>query len=169
MKSLSTKEIAKCGLAAALVFIFTYTFKIPSPNGYTHLGDAFILLSVLVLGRQKGAFAGGIGAALADFVGGYAIWVLPTFIIKFLMAYVMGLFAEKILASSSWGYITGAVIGGILQIILYTVVKLPIFVLSYALIRLPGLTVQTICGIIIAVILAGVLDKANVLKMVKEM
>ena len=169
MNSLNTKEIAKCGLMAALVFIFTYTFKIPSPNGYTHLGDAFILIAVLVLGRQKGAFAGGIGAALADFAGGYAVWILPTFIIKFIMAYVMGLFTEKIFSSSSWGYIVGSVIGGIIQIALYTLVKIPLFGISYAIVRLPGLTIQTICGIVIAVILVGVLDKSHVLKFVKEM
>ena len=56
-----------------------------------------ILIGVLTLGGKKGAIAGGIGAALADFIGGYMQWVFPTLIIKFLMAIVMGLFIEKIL------------------------------------------------------------------------
>ena len=106
MDNLNTKEIAKCGLMAALTFIFTYTFKIPSPNGYTHLGDCFVLLGVLVLGRKKGALAGGIGAALSDLLGGYMVWVLPTFFIKAIMAYVMGTIVEKVMPENKFNYIT---------------------------------------------------------------
>ena len=81
MEKYSVKEITKTAAMAAIVFILTYTFKIPFPNGYTHLGDCAILIGVIVLGRKKGAWAGGIGAAMADLISGYAQWIIPSLII----------------------------------------------------------------------------------------
>ena len=91
-KQFTTKEITKIAMMAALVFIATYSLKVPSLHGYTHLGDCMIFISVLLLGGKKGAIAGGIGASLADLVGGYMVWIVPTFFIKFVMACIMGLF-----------------------------------------------------------------------------
>lgn len=169
MGKLDTKDMVKCGMMAALIFIFTYTFKIPAPNGYTHLGDCFILLSVLILGKERAALAGGVGAALADMIGGYMVWVVPTFLIKAIMAYVMGLVVEKWMPDIKLNYIIGAVLGGILQIILYTIVKMPLFGIAYAITRLPGLVVQTVAGIVLTAVIVAVLHKTQILKMIKEM
>lgn len=77
---------------AALVFIATYTIRIPIPatSGYINLGDGMVFLSGILLGPMYGAFAAGLGSALSDMIGGYAFWVLPTLLIKGLMAYVVG-------------------------------------------------------------------------------
>ena len=87
------------GVMAALVMAATSFFKIPVPatNGYVHLGDALIFLSVLVLGRRNGTIAAASGSALADLLGGYAHWAPWTFVIKGLMAFV----AATILYSGS--------------------------------------------------------------------
>ncbi len=97
MNQITTKKITYTGIMMALVFLGTYVLKIPTPftNGYIHLGDAFVFLSGLVLGPVYGALAAGIGSALADLLGGYAQWVLPTFIIKSLMAAIIGYLALK--------------------------------------------------------------------------
>lgn len=95
---------------AALVFIAIYVLKIPALNGYAHLGDCMILISVLLLGGKKGALAGGIGAALADLLGGYMQWVLPTFLIKAVMALIMGYVIDKWHHNGNW--LAGAVLGG---------------------------------------------------------
>ena len=87
----TTKEITKIAMMAALVFVATYSLKVPSLHGYTHLGDCMIFIAVLLLGGKKGAISGAIGASLADLVGGYIIWILPTFFIKFIMASIMGI------------------------------------------------------------------------------
>ena len=34
--------------------------------------------------------AAAVGAALSDLLGGFFVWVVPTFIIKGIMAFVMG-------------------------------------------------------------------------------
>lgn len=159
----STRDITSAAIIAALVFIATYTFKIPAPNGYTHLGDCMIFIGVLVLGSRKGALAGGIGAALADAVGGYSEWIIPTFFIKGLMALIMGLFTYKLLKNNRFGWLVGAVVGGIVQITLYTVVKIPFSGLAYALTRLPGNIAQTFIGIAAAGVIITVLNEGGII------
>lgn len=86
------------GLMAALTFISTsiLAFPIAFTNGYIHLGDGLVLSCGVVLGKKYGALAAGIGSALADIYLGYASWALPTFIIKALMAYVVGYIYEDL-------------------------------------------------------------------------
>ena len=59
------------------------------------MGDSMIFLSVLILGKRDGAFAGALGGALADLLCGAAIWIGPTLIIKFIMAWIMGIIWEQ--------------------------------------------------------------------------
>lgn len=79
-------------LMTAFVFITTSLIKIPIPftNGYIHAGDMSIFIAGILLGPLHAAFAAGVGSALADFLGGYAHWVLPTLIIKSLMGLLIG-------------------------------------------------------------------------------
>ena len=90
------KDIAVVGLMIALVFIGTFYFKIPTAFGYTHLGDCMIILATCLLGTKKGAIAGALGAGLADFIGGYTAWVLPTMAFKAAWVLVMGFIAFKL-------------------------------------------------------------------------
>ena len=75
--------LADSGMMAALVFVATYFFKLPVAvtQGYIHLGDGFILLGAALLGRPAIA-AAAVGSMLADLLGGYTLYVLPTFVIK---------------------------------------------------------------------------------------
>lgn len=99
MKEIKMQTLVKTALMMALVYIFTTAFKVPTPltGGYTHLGDCMIFLAVLLLGRKNGTIAASFGAALADLLGGYVIYVIPTLIIKAVMAFTMGTFVEKIM------------------------------------------------------------------------
>ncbi len=85
-------------LMTALVFVATFTIKVPVPftNGYIHPGDSMVFLAGLLLGPFYGAFAAGIGSALADLIAGYTFWMIPTLLIKGLMGFVVGLIATKI-------------------------------------------------------------------------
>jgi len=88
-----TKKIVLTGLMTALVFLLTFSLKIPIPftSGYIHLGDSMIFLSVIAVGPFYGAFAAGVGSMLSDLISGYAQYALPTLIIKSIMALLMGL------------------------------------------------------------------------------
>ncbi|MBP3649740.1 MAG: ECF transporter S component [Clostridia bacterium] len=85
----NVQRLALGGLMAALVCVATSFFKLPVPitQGYIHLGDAFVLVSAAILG-PLGVAAGAIGSMLADLLGGYFQYLLPTFVIKGLVALV---------------------------------------------------------------------------------
>ena len=89
MKKLNVQKLTLCGVMAALVFVMTYFPKIPVPvtGGYVHLGDGAIFLSVLLLG-PLGIPAAAVGSMISDLIGGYMVYVLPTFLIKGLVALV---------------------------------------------------------------------------------
>ena len=50
----SLKRITKIAMMAAIIFVCTYTFKVPIAitGGYTHLGDCAIFAGVMILGRK---------------------------------------------------------------------------------------------------------------------
>lgn len=89
------KKIILTALMMALVYLATTIIKIPTTNGYIHLGDGFVFLSAILLGPFYGAVAAGVGSMLADILGGYAQWALPTFIIKSCMAFIMGIIIRQ--------------------------------------------------------------------------
>jgi uncharacterized membrane protein len=96
-KNNSTMQLILTGLMMAMIVVATMLIIIPTPftNGYIHLGDAMIFLSVLILGWKRGAVAAGAGSALADLLIGYAVWAPWTLVIKGAMGAVMGLFILK--------------------------------------------------------------------------
>lgn len=70
MKNKSVKNVVYYGATTALVIVATAFIKIPTLNGYIHLGDGIIL----VAGALLGPFAfipSAVGSALADYISGY--------------------------------------------------------------------------------------------------
>ena len=53
MTNETTRRIAKTALMIALIFVCTFTIKLPNPatGGYTHMGDCMAFLAVLYLGK----------------------------------------------------------------------------------------------------------------------
>ena len=88
-KYFTTRELVFTALMTALVFAATYLPHIPIPLGYAHLGDAVIFLLALLAPRRSTLFAACIGSALADLLGGFALWIVPTLVIKFVMAEIV--------------------------------------------------------------------------------
>lgn len=87
-RQLDVRVLAMGGLMTALVFVFTFSLKIPSvtQQGYVHAGDAFVLLSGILLGPLVGFISAAMGSALADLIGGYFIFIPATLVIKGLEA-----------------------------------------------------------------------------------
>lgn len=163
MRQNKITELCETALFTALVFLGVSIFKFPSAFGYSHLGDCMIFLSVLMLGGKRGALAGGIGAALADLIGGYAIWIVPTLISKAIMALVMGamikgqIFGLK--GRALW--LVAAVSGGVLQSLGYTAARMIFYGTAAGLASIPGLTFQTGTGIVLAFLLSEALQKTS--------
>ena len=95
MKTNTTDKSVKLvltGLMTALVAVCVMILPIPIPmtTGYVNLGDGMIFLAVLLVGWKYGAFAGGVGAGLADILLGAAAWAPWTLVIKAGMAVILG-------------------------------------------------------------------------------
>ncbi|MBR2001450.1 MAG: ECF transporter S component [Firmicutes bacterium] len=88
-----TLRLVLTGLMTAVVTVCVMALPIPIPmtTGYVNLGDGIIFLSVMLLGWKYGAFAGGVGASLADILLGAAAWAPWTLVIKAGMAMILGL------------------------------------------------------------------------------
>lgn len=79
----------------ALCCVMTALPKIPLGLGYVHMGDMVVFLCAFLPGGWVGVAAAGLGSALADLLAGYPDFVLPTLIIKALMALSVYLIANK--------------------------------------------------------------------------
>lgn len=90
MQTGKVKKLCIAGVFAAIIFITTaYFFHIPvgANGGYLHFGDAFIYLAASILPAPYAMAAGAVGAALSDALSpGGIVWVLPTIVIKSLVA-----------------------------------------------------------------------------------
>ena len=83
-------------MGLAMVATILIRIPVPATQGYVHFGDTILILSVLILGKKNGALAGAFGQALADLLGGYAIFAPVTFIAKLLMGLLIGVAIEKL-------------------------------------------------------------------------
>ncbi|MCR5607581.1 MAG: ECF transporter S component [Lachnospiraceae bacterium] len=91
-----SKTISYTAVMAALCFLATFIIKIPVFQGYIHLGDAFTLLSGIVLGPFYGALAAGLGALFADVLAGYTEYAIASFVIKAAFAFIAGTLFYKL-------------------------------------------------------------------------
>ncbi len=91
-----TNKLVMTALMMCMIIVLTMFVKVPIPltQGYVHLGDAMIFISVMLLGWKYGAAASAIGSAMADIFCGVAMWAPWTLVIKFIMALVMGKILE---------------------------------------------------------------------------
>lgn len=106
-------------LFAALIYVsVSFLFHIPTGlnNGYIHLGDTFIYLGATLLPFPYGLIAAALGAGLADLLSGAAIWVIPTIIIKPLMAYCFKSNSDKLMNKRNY---IAIIVAGIINVVGY--------------------------------------------------
>ncbi len=155
-----TKKLVLAALFAALTFCATFVIKIPTATGgYVNLGDSLVLTSAWVLG-PIGILSAALGSALSDLLGGYPIYILPTFIIKGLMAFVAwGLFKVIAIKKTFISRIIGAIAAEIIMVGGYYLVEAVFMGYGFggALASVPGNAVQAVFGIVSGVIITEVL------------
>ena len=93
----SLLKITYTGIFTAIILIATSVIKFSTGlgEGYIHLGDSFVYLSACILPFPFCLIAGGLGGALADILSGYAIWAIPTMLIKMLNAVPFAIICRK--------------------------------------------------------------------------
>ena len=80
------KHLVMAALFSSMVYVMTALVKIPTHQGYIHIGDGVIYLAASLLPMPYAMMTGAVGAGLADYLSGYPMWVIPTMIIKALSA-----------------------------------------------------------------------------------
>lgn len=90
-------RIALLAIMIAVTTVFTVVPKIPIPGteGYVNLSDVAITFASVAFGPVVGLVAGGIGTALADFMGGYGQWAGISLLAHGLEGLLIGLIARQ--------------------------------------------------------------------------
>ncbi|MDZ7542602.1 ECF transporter S component [Clostridium sp. MB05] len=161
----NTKRLIVISLLAALCYVGTFiNIRIPigTSTSMIHLGTTAIFIAAVLVGKDAG-LAGGIGCALFDLLSDFAVWTIPTFIIKGLTGYVAGKisFSKKRNGESLKCNIIAFISGGIISLVGYFLANLFIFgmTLGNAIASLVTSITTTTIAIIIAVPLATAIKK----------
>jgi uncharacterized membrane protein len=154
MLRFGTREIATSVVMAALVCVATLLIQIPIPatKGVFNVGDTFVMVAALTFGPIVGFFAGGFGSSIADFIGGWYVWIPFTLVIKgiegFLVGAIMALEGE---GAGTRTRILAWLIGGLEMVVGYFLVQYYMFGFGAALTELPFNILQMTVGGIIGV------------------
>ena len=106
-------NVVQLVIFTALVYTATIVIQIyqAATGGYFNLGESMIYLAALVSTPLVAGVAGGVGAALADYTTGYAIFAPGTLIIKFAEGYLAGLLIRRM--RGRWAGALSSVVGAL--------------------------------------------------------
>ena len=170
MKTNNVTKLVTAALMAAMTCVVTMILpiKIPLGNeGYIHPGDAFVMISGIILGPLYGSLAAGIGSALSDLLLGYANYILPTFVIRSIAAFLCSYTYRKILGKS---IILPTILSGVVVTLGYFLYENLIFGNSFvaAIAGVPFNLLQNVMGTVLVVILLPLLRKVPQVKAMME-
>ena len=155
----------------ALTVVSTMFIRVPLVLGYINLGDAFVLLSVFILGPVYGTIAAGVGSALADLFG-YITYAPGTLIIKTLMVILAYLFYKLLLKATKKAMLAemvGGVAGAIIMAFGYFFYETLFFeTAAVAIINVPWNLVQGAIGVVISTAVMRILSATKVIDKLKD-
>ncbi|MFQ7624736.1 MAG: ECF transporter S component [Streptococcus salivarius] len=100
MKSDKTRELVILSLYAALIIVSVQFIRIPFGPQFVHLGNALVVIAVLIFGARKGALVATVGLGLFDIINGYAAEVWITILESLIVCLVLYFVFEKLLKSN---------------------------------------------------------------------
>lgn len=166
-----TMKIVLGGLFAALTCVATMMIRIPTLKGYVHIGDCMVIASGIILGPVGGGLAAGIGSMLADLLGGYYVFSVATFVIKFLAAMAAGLtfaaFQKLFKKHNLPGTILGGLASEIVVVLGYFVFEIFYEGFAAAVTEIIPNCVQGVTGLILAAALTPLLLKIPMIRDIK--
>lgn len=97
MSSSRVTMLALLAIMVAVTAVFTLLVRVPIPGtpGYFNFSDVAITFTAVTFGGLPGLVAGGLGAAIADLLGGYPQWAVLTLLAHGLEGWVMGILAGR--------------------------------------------------------------------------
>ncbi|HKL99136.1 MAG TPA: ECF transporter S component [Mobilitalea sp.] len=166
MKTDQLRKYVTAALMAAMTCVATFILHIPTPGGgYIHPGDAFVLLSGIILGPLYGSLAAGTGSLLADLLAGYAVYAPATFILKALAAVVAALIFRR---GKMGTVILAGFLGGAIITSGYFIYEFFLYGFAGALKQIPPNGIQNVSGIILSVLLFPLLRKIPQIKEIMD-
>ena len=77
MKNDNTRELVELSLYAALIIVTVQFIRIPFGPQFVHLGNALVVIAILIFGARKGALVATVALGLFDIFNGYAaeVWI----------------------------------------------------------------------------------------------
>ena len=168
----NTKNYIFTAMFASLILMGTSFMPIPTFNGYIHIGDALIYLCCAFLPLPFSLLAAGIGASLADLIGGYAQFIPFTFVVKALMTIFFSNKSEKILSRKN---AVALIFAGLVNIVGYYIAEMILYgqdtfakTLIVSASSIPGNIIQSVGSSVIFVVVAFALDKIDFKKNIRN-
>lgn len=165
MKNDKIIKLVTAALMAAMTTVVTMLLpiKIPYGNGmYIHPGDAFVMLSGIILGPLYGGIAAGIGSMLADLLLGAPQYALATLVIKLLSAMAAAYIYRKVKPHSV--ILSGAISGIIVTLGYFIYERFLYGNFATPLAGAPFNLLQNVMGLILAALLLPILRKVPQIK-----
>ncbi|WP_105118169.1 ECF transporter S component [Streptococcus suis] len=97
MKQNHLRSLTEVSLFAALICVVVFFIRIPFGSQFVHLGNALVVVGVLLLGAKKGAVAASLGLGIFDLLSGYASVAWITILESLIVCLILHLFYEKFL------------------------------------------------------------------------
>lgn len=102
MKNSNTKsavkirEMVEISLMTAITYLAVSFLHIPyGSGGVVHLGDSIIFITAVLLGTRQAVISGAVGMTMFDMMNQYAQYAPYTFVIKAVMALILGLIVNS--------------------------------------------------------------------------
>ena len=159
----SLLKITYTAIFTAIILVATLLIKFSTGmgEGYIHFGDCFIYLTACVLPFPYCLIAGALGGALADILGGFAVWSIPTAIIKALIALPFALVCRKHKSNKALSKHTVlmTIFSGMITVLGYFVAECILYSVASATLSLVGNGIQAVASGILFIIIAKATDK----------
>ena len=152
---LDATVVAMSAVVAAAVAVATMAVSIPIGIGYLNFGEIVIYTAAFLFGGIVGGLGGGIGAAAADVILGYAMYGPITLVAKGLEGYVVG----RLSGTSTRSKVVAVAAGAPIMIVSYVLARayfegVPAALLS----ELPSDILQAAVGLLVALPLSRALE-----------
>jgi len=158
------KNMLLTALFGAMVYVVTAFVRIPTHQGYIHVGDGIIYIAASILPLPYAMAAGAIGGGMSDYLSGYAAWVLPTVVIKAAQAALFRSNRSKIVTKRN---ITALVLASFVCIGGYYLAGGIMYGdFLTALSDVPTNFIQSMASAVLFVFLGNVLDRMDFKKMI---
>ncbi|UWG46819.1 ECF-type riboflavin transporter [Halanaeroarchaeum sp. HSR-CO] len=152
---LDATVVAMSAVVAAAVAVATMAVSIPVGIGYLNFGEIVIYTAAFLFGDLVGALGGGIGAAAADVILGYAMYAPITLVAKGTEGFVVG----RLAGASTRSKVIAVAAGAPFMIVAYVLARAYFEGIPAAIFQeLPIDILQAVVGLLIALPLSQALQ-----------